>query len=87
MLKQTIQPLLQARADLCRERIDQCNDLIKQLSGDLPDGCVLTFGVRAVPIVRFEVDDSESWLMMSFFMGWRKYYLDELKRVTKEMAA
>jgi len=78
------QPLTD-RAALCRERIELCTDLIKQLRGDLPDGCTLTFGIRKIPIVSFEIEDSESWLMMSFFMGWHKYYSDELKRVTAEL--
>jgi hypothetical protein len=77
---------LSAYAAFCRERIDLCDDLIKQLRGDLPDGCTLTFGIREIPVVRFDVADSESWLMLSFFMGWRKYYLTELQRVTQVIA-
>jgi len=78
---------LTAYAAFCRERIDLCDDLIKQLRGELPAGCTLTFGIREIPVVRFDVADSETWFMLSFFMGWRKYYVTELQRVQKEMAA
>lgn len=78
---------LPQRAAICRERIDQCADIIKQLQGDTPDGCKITFSIRSATIVKFDIDDSESWLMLSLFMGWLNFYRKELKRITQEMAA
>ncbi len=71
----------------CRQRVSECEELIKQLRGDTPDGCVITFSLKTIPIVKFEIADSESWFMLSFFMGWLNYYRQELKRMSTPKVA
>ena len=66
----------------CRQRIDECEEMIKQLRGDTPEGCVITFSLKTIPIVKFEIAENESWFMLSFFMGWLQYYKQELKRTS-----
>jgi hypothetical protein len=79
-------PTLQEQAAFCRTRIDQCADIIKQFSGDVPTGFTFTFSIRRVPIVDFELTEGEGNFAVSFFMGWHQYYSRKLQQINKELA-
>ncbi len=77
-----IQPL-NNRAALCRERIDQCTDIIRELKEDIPAGCKITFSIEKSIIAGIDIAaEGESDFMLSFFKGWQDYYKKELRRLT-----
>lgn len=76
---------LNDRAALCQLRIDQCADIIKELSGGVPAGCKLTFCIEAITIVGIDVvEEMEADLMVAFFTRWHDYYKKELRRITRD---
>ncbi len=82
-----IQPL-QDRAALCRQRIRQCSDIIKELRGATPAGCKLTFSIKTSTIVGIDVcEETEGDLLMALFIGWHDYYKKELRRITGRLSA
>lgn len=79
---------LDARAALCRERIKQSADIIKQLRGQTPAGCKLTFSINTTTIVGIDIsEESEGDILLAFFMGWHVYYKKELRRITGRLSA
>lgn len=79
---------LDTRAALCRERIDQCADIIRELREDIPAGCKLTFSIEKSIIAGIDIAaEGESDFMLAFFMGWQEYYKKELQRITRRLNA
>lgn len=68
----------------CQEMIDFCVDAIKQLQGELPDGCSLTFAINGVSIVKFDIEETEAPFALGFFMSWHQHYTRKVKELTLE---
>jgi hypothetical protein len=82
-----IQPLTD-RATLCRQRIKQTADIIKELSGQTPAGCKLTFSIKTSTIVGIDIsEETEGDLLLALFIGWHDYYKKELRRITGRLNA
>ena len=74
---------LKDRVAHCRERIDQCAEIIKQLRGFIPKDFKFRFTIGTAVIANFDIEESEDWFMYSFFIAWHSYYKKELKRLEK----
>lgn len=57
-----------------QHKADQCEDVIKQLSGAVPDNSALLFSISGKEIVRFDLGEYESDFAMSFFVSWLQRY-------------
>jgi hypothetical protein len=93
LLKVVIMSLTQTqplpdRAALCRERIEQCDDIIRELQEDIPAGCRLTFSIEKSIIAGIDIAaEGEKDFMLAFFTGWQEYYKKELRRLTGRSSA
>lgn len=77
---------LQMQLDNCHQRIDQCIDVIKQLTGVTPDHFTFTFSIGRAVITEFEIGIDESNFAMSFFMAWHQFYSKKLLKLRSEMS-
>jgi hypothetical protein len=78
---------LDTRAALCRQRIEQCTDIIRELREDIPAGCRLTFSIEKSIVAGIDIAaEGESDFMLAFFMGWQEYYEKELIRITGRLS-
>jgi hypothetical protein len=81
--------LITSQADIvqhierCQLRIDQCRDVIKQLTGAPPNAFTFTFSVGDTKIVSFEIADDESEFTISYFMSWHQFYSKRLSALNK----
>jgi hypothetical protein len=69
--------------DRCRLRINQCADVIKQLSGVTPDRFSFSFCIGEQEIVKFEIAEDESEFQLAYFMSWHSFYSKRLAVIEK----
>jgi hypothetical protein len=84
MTDQQLKPLddsIQDRAAFCRDRIEHCEEILRQLQGYTPDEFKFTFTIKTATIAAFDIGEQESWFVMAFFLAWNDYYKKELKRI------
>lgn len=65
----------------CQEMIDTCADVIKQLQGDIPQGCTLSFAMNGHSLVKFDITDTEASFAVGFFMSWHQHYTRKLREL------
>lgn len=71
--------------DRCLLRMNQCSDVIKQLSGSTPNAFEFTFSVSGKEIVKFEIADDESEFNISYFMAWYQFYRNRMLALSRTL--
>ncbi len=68
-----------------RNKVQECADMIKLLSGNTPDNSRLVFMIGTVAVDVIPITDDNADFCMGFFMAWHQHYGKKLKEVTATM--
>ncbi len=60
-------------------KAQECTDIIKLLTGYVPDQFAVTLSVNKTPIVSFEVGALEMNFSIGIFMSWHSFYTQRIK--------
>lgn len=76
---------LKKQASHCRDMVQYCADVIKNLNGYTPDGFKFVFSIRDSPIVSIPIGEEDGNFCVGVFMSWHQYYSRKLKEIEKEI--
>lgn len=78
---------LQQQADACRQKVQECAEVIKSLQGYTPDNFLFTFSINGATVTTVPINEEEGNFCVGVFMAWHQFYSRKLKEITATIAA